>query len=151
VDLKRIYAVATAAPDLTVSRLDKEAITPWIGTLVFPIMSHGTIHLYVPSAVSHLAWAHPSSKVLDKRSSTILVPWIPVGVQAQVTNLQSFINTQDAEGEMRRDLRWDLLQMVHSFSSPHLSKLKTLSALKDIVWWNGIEKDVSYFVDTCET
>ena len=130
VDLQRTYSVATKS-DKDVARLDQEAIRPWIGTLIFPISVNTFILLYVPAAVSVLVWAHPSSKIMDKQLCRTLVPWIPVGVQAQLTCLQPIVDPQESRGEMQRDLRWDLLQMTHSFST-HTYLSSILSTLSEI-------------------
>ena len=147
-----MYKVAVS-DDADLTRLDKEAIKTWIKRLIFAILPPGCTKplLYTPASMSRLAWAHYQSKLIDKQLCRVLVPIIPSGVKVKLSTLQQICDEDGAHHEMQRDLRWDILQMCHSFTSPHLSKARTLQAVREIAWWPNVVEQTAYFVETCET
>jgi hypothetical protein len=110
-----------------------------MGTQIFAIMppKGGRPLLYTPASTSMVRWGDPAVLDKDEQLHKVLVPMIPMDVQAKLTSLEPIVEGGTTKyDEMHRDLRHDIMVMAHAFQQPHAGRAATMHAVRQMAYWS---------------
>ena len=149
--MRTVYAVATGNTD-GLEPLVKDQVNAWMGKQIFAIMPPKGDRplLYTPASTSMVRWGDPAVLDKDEQLHKVLVPMIPMDVQAKLTSLEPIVEGGTTKyDEMHRDLRHDIMVMAHAFQQPHAGRAATMHAVRQMAYWPSAEEDVKRFCDSC--